>query len=73
MKFAKSDDVHGYEDEDGPRLNVEVPTFNLAQNYHSLYNLKIFELLLQELQQYCKDKNWSIKKTHSYLSEVLQN
>lgn len=52
---------------------MEVPAFDLTQNYRSLWNSKVLELLLQELQQRCKDEDWPIKKTDSYLREVLQN
>ncbi|KAF9220084.1 hypothetical protein BS17DRAFT_769621 [Gyrodon lividus] len=68
---ATVEDVHAYEYEDGPGPNWNSLAFDLAHNHSSLWNVHILELL-QELQERSKEKNWAVKKTDNYISELLK-
>ncbi|KAI6136321.1 hypothetical protein F5141DRAFT_1059491 [Pisolithus sp. B1] len=68
---ATAEDVHAYEYEDGPGLDQDNLTFDLTQNYSSLWNTCILQLPCQELQACCEDKNWPVKRSDSYIMEIL--
>ncbi|KAI6142624.1 hypothetical protein BKA82DRAFT_29036 [Pisolithus tinctorius] len=69
---ATAEDIHTYEYEDGPGPDRNKLAFDLAQNYSSPWNTFILELLCQEFQARCEDKNWPIKRSDSYVMEILR-
>ncbi|KAI6102803.1 hypothetical protein F5141DRAFT_1065430 [Pisolithus sp. B1] len=69
---ATAEDVHAYKYEDGPRPDRDNLTFDLTQNYSLPWNTCILQLLCQELQARCEDKNWPVKRSDNYIMEILQ-
>ncbi|KAI6004950.1 hypothetical protein EDD15DRAFT_2359881 [Pisolithus albus] len=66
------DDVQAYEHEDGPGPNSNKLAFDLSKNHTSPWNAEVIEVLLHKLQKCCEDENWPIKRSNSYIREILR-
>ncbi|KAI5980954.1 hypothetical protein EDD15DRAFT_2380693 [Pisolithus albus] len=69
---APVDDVQAYEHEDGPGPNSNKLAFDLSKNHTSPWNAEVIEVLLHKLQKCCEDENWPIKRSNSYIREILR-
>ncbi|KAI5987192.1 hypothetical protein EDD15DRAFT_2372596 [Pisolithus albus] len=69
---APVDDVQAYEHEDGPGPNSNKLAFDLSKNHTSPWNAEVIEVLLRKLQKCCEDENWPIKRSDSYIREILR-
>lgn len=70
---ASFEDVHAYEYEDGPEPDPDRLAFDLSQGYNSLWNSNILERLLLKFQTRCEDEKWPVKRSDTYIREVLKN
>ncbi|KAI6017279.1 hypothetical protein BKA83DRAFT_4017323, partial [Pisolithus microcarpus] len=64
-------DVHAYEYEDGPGPDVNSPVFDLMHSPSSLWNGAIIDNILQDLQMRCRNENWPIHRSDTYLRTLV--
>ncbi|KAI6125112.1 hypothetical protein EDD16DRAFT_490937 [Pisolithus croceorrhizus] len=64
-------DVHAHEYEDGPGPDANAPAFDLMHGPSSLWNGAIIDSVLQELQTRCRDENWPIHRSDTYLRALI--
>ncbi|KAI6095071.1 hypothetical protein F5141DRAFT_967601, partial [Pisolithus sp. B1] len=57
--------------EDGPGPDANAPAFDLMHSPSSLWNGAIIDSVLQELQTRCRDENWPIHRSDTYLRALI--
>ncbi|KIK20280.1 hypothetical protein PISMIDRAFT_13113 [Pisolithus microcarpus 441] len=64
-------DVHASEYEDGPGPDMNSPVFDLMHSPSSLWNGAIIDNILQDLQTRCRNENWPIHRSDTYLRTLV--
>ncbi|KAG2102822.1 uncharacterized protein F5147DRAFT_776177 [Suillus discolor] len=69
---AIREDVYSYEHEDGLGPDPKKLAFDLANRSKTLWNAKVLDLLLRELQERCVQEGWPFQRSDRYYKAIIE-
>ncbi|KAG2034926.1 hypothetical protein BDR03DRAFT_984002 [Suillus americanus] len=70
---ADCEDVYSYEYEDRPGPNTQNLAFDLKNGFNTLWNVKILDILLEELKKRSVEEEWPFWRLDAYYKAILKD
>ncbi|KAG1818529.1 uncharacterized protein BJ212DRAFT_1479536 [Suillus subaureus] len=70
---ADCEDVYSYKYKDGPGPNTQNLAFDLKHRFNTPWNVKILDILLEELKKRSVEEEWPFQRLDAYYKAILKD